>query len=45
MTSINQRTEESIKGLFADFDTTSSRLGNNVENKNSRLAAVIKGDT
>ena len=35
--------EEDIKGLFADFDTTSTRLGNTVENKNSRLAAVIKG--
>lgn len=35
--------EEDIKGLFADFDTTSSRLGNTVENKNSRLAAVLKG--
>ena len=35
--------EQDIKGLFADFDTTSSRLGNTVENKNSRLAAVIKG--
>lgn len=35
--------EEDIKGLFADFDTTSSRLGNTVENKNSRLAAVTKG--
>tara|TARA_R110002020_G_scaffold135568_3_gene302768 strand:+ start:8765 stop:10312 length:1548 start_codon:yes stop_codon:yes gene_type:complete len=35
--------EEAIKGLFADFDTTSSRLGNTVENKNSRLAAVLKG--
>jgi len=35
--------EQDIKGLFADFDTTSTRLGNNVENKNSRLAAVIKG--
>ncbi len=30
--------EQDIKGLFADFDTTSSRLGNTVENKNSRLA-------
>lgn len=29
--------ESDIKGLFADFDTTSSRLGNTVENKNSRL--------
>ncbi|WP_456364947.1 type I restriction-modification system subunit M (plasmid) [Priestia aryabhattai] len=32
-----------IKGLFADFDTTSNRLGNSVKDKNSRLAAVIKG--
>lgn len=35
--------ELDIKGLFADFDTTSNRLGNTVKNKNSRLAAVIKG--
>lgn len=35
--------EEDIKGLFADFDTTSTRLGNTVESKNSRLAAVLKG--
>ena len=35
--------EKNIKGLFADFDTTSTRLGNTVENKNSRLAAVLKG--
>ncbi len=35
--------EQDIKGLFADFDTTSSRLGNTVEHKNKRLAAVIKG--
>lgn len=35
--------EEDIKGLFADFDTTSTRLGNTVEGKNLRLAAVIKG--
>lgn len=35
--------ESDIKGLFADFDTTSTRLGNTVEDKNSRLAAVIKG--
>jgi len=35
--------EDDIKGLFADFDTTSSRLGNTVENKNSRLAKVLKG--
>ena len=35
--------EEKIKGLFADFDTTSSRLGSTVEEKNKRLSAVIKG--
>lgn len=35
--------EKDIKDLFADFDTTSSRLGNTVENKNRRLAAVLKG--
>ena len=35
--------EQDIKGLFADFDTTSNRLGNTVKDKNSRLAAVIKG--
>jgi type I restriction enzyme M protein len=35
--------EMAIKGLFADFDTTSSRLGNTVKDKNLRLAAVLKG--
>jgi type I restriction enzyme M protein len=35
--------ESDIKGLFTDFDTTSSRLGNTVEGKNSTLAKVIKG--
>lgn len=35
--------ENDIKGLFADFDTTSNRLGNTVKDKNLRLAAVIKG--
>lgn len=35
--------ESDIKGLFADFDTTSNRLGNSVKEKNIRLAAVIKG--
>lgn len=35
--------ESDIKGLFADFDTTSTRLGNTVESKNARLAAVLKG--
>lgn len=35
--------EDDIKGLFADFDTTSNRLGNTVKDKNTRLAAVLKG--
>ena len=35
--------EGDIKGLFADFDTTSNRLGNTVRDKNTRLAAVLKG--
>ncbi|QEW06876.1 type I restriction-modification system subunit M [Nitrincola iocasae] len=35
--------EPDIKGLFADFDTTSNRLGNTVKDKNIRLAAVLKG--
>lgn len=37
------KSEHDIKGLFADFDITSNRLGNTVEEKNRRLAAVIKG--
>ncbi len=35
--------ERDIKGLFADFDTTSNRLGNTVVDKNTRLGAVLKG--
>jgi len=35
--------EKDIKGLFADFDTTSNRLGNTVKDKNRRLASVLKG--
>jgi type I restriction enzyme M protein len=35
--------EGDIKGLFADFDTTSNRLGNTVKDKNGRFAAVLKG--
>ncbi|MGV2908806.1 type I restriction-modification system subunit M [Achromobacter sp. AGC25] len=34
--------ERDIKGLFADFETTSNRLGNTVADKNSRLASVLK---
>jgi type I restriction enzyme M protein len=35
--------EHDIRGLFADFDTTSNRLDNTVKDKNTRLAAVLKG--
>ena len=35
--------ERDMKGLFADFNTTSNRLGNTVKEKSARLAAVIKG--
>lgn len=35
--------EVDIKGLFADFDTTSNRLGNTVKDKNKRLSDVLKG--
>jgi type I restriction system adenine methylase (hsdM) len=35
--------ERDIKGLFADFDTTSNRLGNTVKDKNARLSAVLNG--
>ncbi|MBA1432969.1 MAG: type I restriction-modification system subunit M, partial [Epsilonproteobacteria bacterium] len=35
--------ESDIKGLFADFDTTSNRLGNTVTEKNKCLSAVLKG--
>ena len=35
--------EKDIKGLFADFDTTSNRLGNTVKDKNDRLGKVLKG--
>lgn len=35
--------QDDIKGLFADFDTTSNRLGTTVMEKNTRLTAVLKG--
>jgi type I restriction enzyme M protein len=40
---IGHPSEKDIKGLFADFDTTNSRLGNTVKDKNTRLCAVLKG--
>ncbi len=35
--------EQDLIGLFADFDTTSNRLGNTVKQKNERLTEVLKG--
>jgi len=35
--------EGDIKGLFADFDTTSNRLGSTVKEKSDRLAKVLNG--
>jgi type I restriction enzyme M protein len=40
---IGYESEHAIKGLFADFDTTSNRLGNTVKDKNSRLKEVLNG--
>lgn len=40
---ISYPSEEDIKGLFADFDTTSNRLGNTMKGRNTRLAAVLGG--
>lgn len=40
---LGYESEEDIKGLFDDFDTTSNRLGKTVKDKNNRLAAVLKG--
>ena len=40
---IGYPSERDIRGLFADFDTTSNRLGNTVKDKNARLASVLKG--
>lgn len=37
--------EGDIKGLFADFDTTSNRLGSTVKEKSDRLAKVLQGVT
>ena len=40
---IGFESERDIRGLFADFDTTSSRLGNTVAEKNKRLTAILRG--
>lgn len=40
---IGYASENDIKGLFDDLDTTSNRLGNTVAEKNKRLADVLEG--
>lgn len=40
---IGYPSENDVKGLFADFDTTSRRLGNTVKERSARLAEVLKG--
>lgn len=35
--------ENDVKDLFADFDTTSRRLGNTVKERSAKLAEVLKG--
>ena len=40
---IGHRSENDIKGLFEDIDTTSNRLGGTVKEKNKRLADILKG--
>ena len=41
--SIGHPSENDIKGLFDDLDTTSNRLGGTVTEKNRRLASILKG--
>ncbi|WP_103980896.1 type I restriction-modification system subunit M [Helcococcus massiliensis] len=40
---IGHQSENDIKGLFDDIDTTSNRLGGTVKEKNKRLADILKG--
>lgn len=40
---VGYASENDIKGLFDDLDTTSNRLGNTVVEKNKRLADVLEG--
>lgn len=41
--SMGHPSEDDFKGLFDDVDTTSSKLGGTVAEKNRRLAAILKG--
>ncbi|AWX69653.1 type I restriction-modification system subunit M [[Mycoplasma] anseris] len=40
---IGHESEDDIKGLFADIDVTSSRLGGTVKERNLRLAKILNG--
>ena len=40
---VGYASENDIKGLFADVNTTSNRLGNTVSERNKRLVAVLEG--
>jgi type I restriction system adenine methylase HsdM len=40
---IGFKSEDDIKGLFEDVDTTSNRLGSTVAEKNKRLADILTG--
>lgn len=40
---IGYKSEEDIKGLFEDVDTTSNRLGGTVAEKNKKLADILEG--
>lgn len=40
---IGFNSEDDIKGLFEDLDTTSNRLGGSVKEKNDRLTRILEG--
>lgn len=40
---VGHASEQDIKGLFEDIDTTSNRLGGTVKEKNERLAKILVG--
>lgn len=40
---IGFKSEDDIKGLFEDLDTTSNRLGGSVKEKNERLTSILEG--
>ncbi len=40
---VGYKSEDDIKGLFEEFDTTSNRLGESVAEKNDRLFKILQG--